>query len=142
MALIGDCIFCKIVAGLAPAHRVHEDDLTVSFLDIKPASRGHVLVVPKRHFADVFGADEESLLRVMANSRRIAHALKGALAPDGLAVHQLNGAAAGQSVFHYHVHLIPRRIGDSSGLHGRALMPASELAETAARIAAALRKSD
>lgn len=135
-----DCIFCKIVAGAVPAHRVHEDELTVSFMDIMPASRGHLLVVPKRHFSDLLEADEAALLRVIANSRRIALALKRALAPDGIGVHQLNGAAAGQTVFHYHMHLIPRRTGDPIGFHGRALAAPGELAEVAAQIAAALRE--
>ena len=133
-----DCIFCKIVSGAAPAQRVHEDELTVSFMDAFPASRGHLLVVPKRHYADLLGADDASLARVVANSRRIALALKAALAPDGIGVHQLNGAAAGQTVFHYHMHLIPRRMGDPIGFHGRRRADEPELAEVAAEIARAL----
>ncbi len=133
-----DCIFCKIVAGSAPAQRVHEDDLTLTFMDLYPASRGHLLVVPKRHFSDLLGADEASLVRVIANSRRIALAMKAALAPDGIGVHQLNGAAAGQTVFHYHMHLIPRRTGDPIGFHGRRMAETRELEEVAAEIASAL----
>lgn len=133
-----DCIFCKIVAGTAPAHRVHEDELTLSFLDIVPASRGHLLVVPKRHFAGLLDADDASLARVAANSRRLALALQRALAPDGIGVHQLTGAAAGQTVFHYHLHLIPRRLGDPLGFHGRARAEERELSEVAARIVAGL----
>lgn len=133
-----DCIFCKIVAGVARAQRVHEDELTVSFMDLFPASRGHLLIVPKRHFSDILGADDASLARVVANSRRIALALKRALAPDGIGVHQLNGAAAGQTVFHYHMHLIPRRMGDPTGFHGRRQASEVELAEVAALIAGAL----
>jgi histidine triad (HIT) family protein len=132
------CIFCQIIAGDAPAQRVHEDELTVSFLDLFPARAGHLLVVPKRHFSDILSADEPSLMRVIANSRRLALALMRALAPDGIGVHQLNGAAAGQTVFHYHMHLIPRRTGDPTGYHGRRMAEASELAEVAARIASAL----
>jgi len=137
-----DCIFCEIVSGRASAQRVHEDELTVSFMDLFPASRGHLLVVPKRHFDDILGADEASLVRVIANSRRIALALKRALAPDGIGVHQLNGAAAGQTVFHYHMHLVPRRMGDPLGFHGRKMAEAAELAEVAAQIAGALREID
>jgi histidine triad (HIT) family protein len=136
---VSDCVFCKIVAGRAPAQRVHEDDLTVSFMDLFPASRGHLLVVPKRHYSDLLGADEASLTRVISNSRRIAHALMRALEPDGIAVHQLNGAAAGQTVFHYHMHLIPRRMGDPTGFHGRRKASEAELEEVAAAIVAALR---
>jgi histidine triad (HIT) family protein len=133
-----DCIFCKIISGKAPAQRVHEDELTVAFMDLFPASPGHLLIVPKRHFADLLGADEASLVRVIANSRRIARAMERALGPDGIGVHQLNGAAAGQTVFHYHVHLIPRRLGDPIGFHGRRRAGESELAEVAARLARAL----
>ena len=140
MSALRDCVFCQIVAGLAPAHRVHEDDLTLSFLDIEPASRGHVLIVPKRHFADLFSADEAALARVAANCRRVALAQRRALAPDGIAVQQLNGAAAGQSVFHYHVHLIPRSAGAPHAAHGRALARPEELARTAAALAAELRE--
>jgi len=134
----GECIFCKIVAGDAPAQRVHEDASTLSFMDLFPASRGHLLVVPKRHFSDILGADEASLVGVIAASRRLALAMKRALAPDGIGVHQLNGAAAGQTVFHYHMHLIPRRMGDPVGFHGRKQAELSELAEVAAAIASAL----
>lgn len=134
------CIFCEIVAGRAPAERVHEDELTLTFMDLFPAKRGHLLVVPKRHYADLLGADDASLQRVIANSRRIALAISRALAPDGIGVHQLNGAAAGQTIFHYHMHLIPRHAGDPITFHGRRRAEPSELAETAQRIAAALRE--
>jgi len=134
------CTFCKIAAGTLPAQRVHEDELTVSFMDIVPAGRGHLLVVPKRHFAGLLEADEASLLRIVANSRRIALALQRALAPDGIGVHQLNGAAAGQTVFHYHMHLIPKRLGDPVGFHGRTRAATDELAELASQISRALRE--
>jgi histidine triad (HIT) family protein len=134
----GGCVFCKIIAGDAPAQRVHEDASTLSFMDLFPASRGHLLVVPKRHFSDILGADEASLVGVIAASRRLALAMKRALAPDGIGVHQLNGAAAGQTIFHYHMHLIPRRMGDPIGFHGRVRADANELAEVAAAIARAL----
>jgi histidine triad (HIT) family protein len=106
-------------------------------MDLFPASRGHLLVVPKRHFSDILGADEASLVAVIAASRRLALAIERALAPDGIGVHQLNGAAAGQTVFHYHMHLIPRRMGDPIGFHGRKMGDAKELAEIAAAIARA-----
>jgi histidine triad (HIT) family protein len=133
-----DCIFCQIVSGAAPAQRVLEDELTVAFMDLFPANRGHLLVVPKRHFSNLLGADDAALVRVIANSRRIALAMQAALAPDGIGVHQLNGAAAGQTVFHYHMHLIPRRMGDPIGFHGRRRAETRELEEVAAEIAEAL----
>ena len=133
-----DCIFCHIVAGDAPAHRVHEDERTLTFLDLFPVGRGHLLVVPKRHGENLFDVDPEDLQAVMAVSRRMAFALREALAPDGIGVHQLNGAAAGQTVFHYHMHLIPRNQGDPPVLHGRVQGEESELARTAAEIRAVL----
>jgi len=134
MAPPADCIFCRIIAGEAPAHLVHEDELTLTFMDLFPVGQGHLLVVPKRHYENIFEADEESLRAVMANSRRLAHAQRRALAPDGIGVHQLNGAAAGQTVFHYHMHLIPRNQGDPIALHGRTKGEDAELAAVAGRI--------
>jgi histidine triad (HIT) family protein len=136
------CIFCAIVAGQSPAHRVYEDATVLAFMDIFPVGDGHLLVVPKRHYENLLEADEESMLAVMSASRRIAHAIKRALNPDGIGVHQLNGAAAGQSVFHYHMHLIPRKHGDPIAFHGRTAGDPGRLAETARRIAEALRVLD
>lgn len=133
------CIFCLIVAGQAPCHRVHEDERVVAFLDISPVSDGHLLVVPKAHSENLLDTDPASLGAVMSASRRLAHALKRAMACDGIGVHQLNGAAAGQTVFHYHMHLIPRNHGDPITFHGRRAGDPTRLAEHARRIAAALR---
>ena len=135
-----DCIFCAIVAGKAPAHRVYEDDTILSFMDIQPVGDGHLLIIPKPHYETLLEADEPSLLAVMSASLRIAHALKRALGPDGIGVHQLNGAAAGQTVFHYHLHLIPRNHGDPIAFHGRTRGDPARLAENAERIAKALRE--
>jgi histidine triad (HIT) family protein len=133
-----DCIFCKIVAGTAPSHRVYEDASVLAFMDIFPVSDGHLLVIPKRHYETLLDSDEESLLAVMRVSRRIAHALATALSPDGIGVHQLNGSAAGQTVFHYHMHLIPRNHGDPIAFHGRVPGDPRRLAENARRISSAL----
>lgn len=138
MATTESCIFCRIVAGDAPCQRVHEDELTLTFMDLFPVGAGHLLVVPKRHYENILEADEASLLAVMVNSRRLAHALKAALAPDGIGIHQLNGAAAGQTVFHYHMHLIPRNTGDPLTLHGRKQAEEEVLEAMAERIRAAL----
>ena len=134
------CIFCAIVAGQAPAHRVYEDPTVLAFMDIFPVGDGHLLVIPKRHYETLLEADEESMLAVMSASRRIAHALKRALSPDGIGVHQLNGAAAGQTVFHYHMHLIPRWHGQGFALHSRVRGEDAALRATAARIAAAVKR--
>lgn len=137
-----DCIFCAIVADKAPAHRVYEDATVLAFMDIFPVGDGHLLVVPKRHYENLLEADEESMLAVMSASRRLAHAIQRALNPDGIGVHQLNGAAAGQTVFHYHMHLIPRNHGDPIAFHGRKAGDPLRLAENAGRITAALRAED
>jgi len=136
------CIFCRIVAGEAPCHGVYEDETVLAFMDIAPVGDGHLLVIPKRHYENLLEADEASMLAVMAVSRRLAHALKRALTPDGIGVHQLNGAAAGQTVFHYHMHLIPRKHGDPIAVHGRTAGDPARLAENARRITAALRAAD
>jgi histidine triad (HIT) family protein len=135
------CIFCRIVAGEAPAARVHEDEHSLAFLDLFPAAEGHTLVVPKLHYADLFSTTEETLSAVTLTARRVARAMRKALAPDGLMVVQLNGAAAGQTVFHYHVHLLPRATGSEPRFHGREAADPARLAELAARIRAALEPS-
>ncbi len=135
-----DCIFCRIVKGDAPAHVVCEDDLTLTFMDLFPVADGHTLVVPKRHYADLFGADDGSLRAVVSRSRRVAHALREVVAPDGLGVFQLNGAAAGQTVFHYHMHLIPRNHGESLQIHSREQGDPERLSRIAEQLAAALER--
>ncbi|HEY8516191.1 MAG TPA: HIT family protein [Candidatus Binatia bacterium] len=114
-----DCIFCKIVRGEAPAHRVAEDERTLSFLDIFPVSDGHTLVITKEHYATLFDAPAEALQAVAATAKRVAHALRDVVQPEGMMVFQLNGAAAMQTVFHYHMHLLPRRSGEPLALHTR-----------------------
>ncbi len=133
-----DCIFCRIVAGEAPSAKVHEDGTTLTFLDIFPVSPGHTLVITKDHFANVFEATPEALAAVMNRAHATAQAIRRALRPDGLAVVQLNGAAAGQTVFHYHMHLLPRRTGEPFTLHGRVRADDAALSLTAGEIAAAL----
>jgi histidine triad (HIT) family protein len=107
-----DCIFCKIVADDIPSHKVYEDDATLAFLDISPASRGHTLVIPKEHAADVYEISSEALSSVAYAVQHVARRLQRMLQADGLNILQNNGFAAGQTVFHYHVHLIPRWQGD------------------------------
>lgn len=113
------CIFCEIAAGRIPCHRVYEDDAVLAFMDVNPAAEGHTLVIPRAHAENVFDIDEASITRVAAAARRVARALNQALDPDGLNVVQANGPAAGQTVFHYHVHLIPRAEGERLSMHGK-----------------------
>lgn len=133
-----DCIFCKIIAGQAPAVRVHEDEHTLSFMDIRPASPGHLLVISKDHYPNLFEIEDAALSAVTLASRRLARAMQRALQPAGLRLAQFNGAPAGQTVFHYHVHLVPIYDGQPVGSHGRHLAEPAQLAELAARIRAAL----
>ena len=132
------CIFCRIVKGDAPANRVFEDERTLVFMDIAPVADGHTLVIPKAHCTNLLEADEEDLGSVIAVSRQVAQAIRDVLDPDGIAVYQLNGAAAGQTVFHYPMHLVPRTRGEELRLHGRVPGDPAHLAETARRLAAAL----
>jgi histidine triad (HIT) family protein len=105
-------IFSRIVSGDIPAVKVYEDQETLAFMDISPATRGHVLVISKAEHPDIFTIPLDVLAAVMRTAQRVALALRDTLKPDGLNIIQNNGAAAGQSVFHYHVHLIPRWEGD------------------------------
>lgn len=102
------CIFCAIVAGQAPAVVVYEDAHTMAFMDINPATRGHVLVIPKKHARDIFDVGEEEALHVMRTVVRVAKAIDRALQPDGVNLIQANRRAAFQSVYHFHMHVIPR----------------------------------
>jgi histidine triad (HIT) family protein len=109
---MSDCIFCAIVAGTMPSERVYEDDRTVAFLDIFPAADGHVLVIPRVHADNIHSADPADVAAVAQAAQIIAGRVSGALASDGVTITQANGPAAGQTVFHYHVHVIPRFDGD------------------------------
>jgi histidine triad (HIT) family protein len=131
------CIFCAIVAGNAPAFRLYEDDRTLAFLDINPWGRGHTLVVPRRHAENLFDIDPGDYAAVTETVRTLGPRLRDAADAEGLAVAQLNGAAAGQEVFHLHVHLVPRRPGEGipSGPMGATQ---DDLAEVHREITAAL----
>ena len=103
-----DCIFCKIVAGELPAEVVQEDEHTLAFMDINPWTRGHALVIPRNHSADLLEIAEEDLAHTMAAARRLAARMKEALGCDGINLLNSCGQAAWQTVFHFHVHVIPR----------------------------------
>ena len=110
-----DCVFCKIRDGQVPSFKIHEDERTLTFMDINPLNQGHCLVVTKRHAATLFEADVEDLKAAVATAQRVANAIREALRPDGLNLLQANGAAAFQSVPHFHLHLIPRWTNDGKG---------------------------
>jgi histidine triad (HIT) family protein len=107
-----DCIFCKIVAGELPATIVGEDERTISFMDIAPATRGHALVIPREHSPDLLAVDGEDLAAVALAAKRLAGRAKERLAADGVNLLNACGAVAFQTVFHFHVHVIPRYEGD------------------------------
>jgi histidine triad (HIT) family protein len=107
-----DCLFCKIVAGEIPSTRVDEDERTVAFMDINPATRGHLLVIPREHSADLLEVSEADLDAVMRMARKLAGRVKERLGADGVNLLNSCGAAAWQTVFHLHVHVIPRYEGD------------------------------
>ena len=107
-----DCIFCKIVARELPAVIVEEDERTLAFMDIAPATRGHALVIPKQHSSDLHTIAPEDLAACAAAAQRLAARLAERLDPDGINVLQSSGAAAWQTVFHFHLHVIPRYAGD------------------------------
>jgi histidine triad (HIT) family protein len=110
-----DCVFCKIRDGQIPSTRVYEDDRTIAFMDINPLNEGHTLVITRAHAATLFEADEADLRAAIGTAKRVAVAIRTALHPDGLNLLQANGAAAFQSVAHFHIHLLPRFTGDGKG---------------------------
>jgi len=113
---MSDCVFCRIVAGQIPSTRVHEDEHTLAFMDLGQVNPGHVLVTVKKHAANLYELDDMQAAAVARASTRVARAIREAFAPAGLSVYQANGKAAGQTVFHYHVHLLPRHEADGMEL--------------------------
>ena len=108
-----DCIFCKILAGEIPSTTVYEDDSFKAILDVNPAARGHVIILPKIHAANLYELPDEVASKIMVVAKKIAIALKETYHCDGINVLQNNGEASGQTVFHLHVHVIPRFAGDT-----------------------------
>jgi histidine triad (HIT) family protein len=107
-----ECLFCRIVAGELPSTRVHEDERVIAIMDIFPATRGHALVIPRAHAADIRDVAADDLSAAAQAARLLAGRAVERLGADGVTVMQSNGAAAWQTVFHYHVHVIPRYEGD------------------------------
>lgn len=135
-----DCIFCKIVRGEAECHKIHEDEKTITFLDAFPIAEGHTLVVSKEHHPNIYEAPEDVMQAVAANAKRVAGAIKRELEPDGLGVYQLNGIAAGQTVFHYHVHIVPSEHGEPVDFATRLVPEGDDQATLAARLSKAVER--
>jgi histidine triad (HIT) family protein len=132
-------VFARILRGEIPAARIFEDDATLAFMDAFPQSRGHALVIHRTALArNLLDVEPQALCEVMASVRRLARAVRLALSPDGIMVSQFNGSAAGQTVFHLHVHVIPRWADTPLGRHGGGAAPREELEQLAADIASRL----
>lgn len=125
----GQCIFCSIVAGDIAAAKVYEDALTVAFMDIGQVNPGHVLVASKRHAVTVLDLTPEEAAAVMQTAQRVAQAAQTAFAPEGLTLFQANGAAGGQTVMHFHLHVLPRHECDGVALAWPRKTPAVQLLE-------------
>lgn len=104
---MNDCIFCKIINGEIPSYKIYEDDDVYAFLDINPVSCGHTLVVPKEHYCDIFEIPDNLLSKINIVVKKLSSTIKEKLKCDGINVLQNNGSCAGQTVFHYHVHIQP-----------------------------------
>jgi len=137
-----ECIFCKIVKGEIPCFKVYEDDKVLAFEDISPITEGHTLIIPKRHAENLWEIPGEDLTAVHLASKKVAHAIKEALKPTGVAALQLNGRGVNQVVMHYHLHLMPRT-GESPELPVTAweLKPGDmeAIKQTGEKIAAAIK---
>lgn len=131
-------IFAKILRGEIPCVKVYEDDKTLAFMDVMPQAEGHTLIVPKEAAENVLDLSEAGMAAMMATTQRIARAVYKALDPDGIVLTQFNGAAAGQSVFHVHFHVIPRKAGNVLAPHARGMVDAKTLEPVAAKIRSAL----
>jgi histidine triad (HIT) family protein len=136
---MSDCVFCRIVARQIPATVVHEDEHTLAFMDIGQVNPGHVLVAVKKHAENIYALDEAQAAAVFRSAAKVARAIRGAFEPQGLSVYQANGKAAGQTVLHLHIHLVPRFEGDGMELTWPVKNPPREkLVEYAEKIKAKL----
>lgn len=130
-------IFAKILRGEAPCIKVFEDQMTLVFMDIMPQSEGHLLVIPKEPAAQIFELSEEAAAACIRTARKAAIAVKAALQPPGMILAQANGSAAGQTVPHFHFHVIPRHSGEFLAPHAARMEDAEKLRQLAERIIAA-----
>lgn len=138
MAYADDNIFARILRNELPAHRVYEDDRSLAFMDVMPQVPGHTLVIPKCPAEGLFDCDPEYLAATIATTQTVGAAVKEAFAAPGVMIAQLNGPAAGQTVFHLHFHILPRHDGIDLKLHARNMEDGEVLAAHAERIRACL----
>ena len=138
MAYDPNNILAKILRGEVPSHKVWEDAATIAILDVMPQSDGHTLIIPKTPAENLFDLDTGMAEAVMRTGQRLALAVRRAFHPDGVTLMQFNGAEAGQTVFHFHLHVIPRYAGQPLRSHGRGFADPAVLAEQAMHLKAAL----
>jgi histidine triad (HIT) family protein len=131
-------VFAKILRGEIPSVKVYEDERTLAFMDVMPQAEGHTLVIPREAAENIFDLSPEGAAAMMATTRKVAGAVKKGLGAPGIMLAQLNGAAAGQSVFHVHFHIIPRSAGVDLGMHARGMVDTKSLEPIAAKIRSAL----
>ncbi len=129
-----DCLFCKIASGTIPSEKVYEDDHTFAFLDINPINKGHTLVIPKHHAENIMTIRKDDLAAVMETVRMLAPVIQRAVSADGINIGINNGSAAGQVIFHAHVHVMPRFDGDGHEHWQGKKLTAEEIASTAIAI--------
>jgi histidine triad (HIT) family protein len=134
MAYDPNNIFAKILRGEIPCVKVYEDDRTLAFMDVMPEAEGHVLVVPKEGAENILDLSSEGMATMMATTQKLAKAVDKALQPDGILLKQYNRAAAGQSIFHVHFHIVPRWEGVPVAPHGKVMVDAATLEPIAAKI--------
>ena len=137
MAYDSNNVFARILRGEIPAHTVYEDAHTLAFMDVMPQSDGHTLVIPRAPAENVFDLPPDALAATILTTQRVARAVKKAFNPPGVMLVQLNGPAAGQSVFHIHFHIVPRYEGFDLRFHARDMADPKLLADHAARVRAA-----
>lgn len=138
MAQQADCVFCRIVTGEIPAIKVFEDRHSIAFMDINPATDGHTLVIPKAHFENLLDIEPAVLTAVTQSTQVVARAIYRALAPQGMRIAQFNDAGAGQTVFHYHVHLRPAYHERMGNIHGEGTGDMNKINRLAEKIRRAL----
>lgn len=132
---MNDCVFCRIIAKQIPAAVVHEDEHTLAFMDIGQVNPGHVLVVARAHADNIYALDDAQAAALFRGAARVARAIRAVFSPEGLSLYQANGKAAGQTVFHFHMHLVPRYTDDGMNLTWPVKNPPREkLEQNAAKI--------
>ena len=139
-----NCVFCKIIRKELPANVVYEDNDVIAFFSNRPVNEGHTLVIPKKHYVDIYDIPEEEAAKLFGVTKRLAQAVKAAMVPSGIRIVQNNGAAAGQVVFHLHLHIIPLTPRDdlhNSGVYRNAtfLTTSQALEKDAEKIKASLK---